>query len=88
MQKSRRLNSYSRLPAAPRLESPATLAKLEGVGAEAAEGQVGAAGGAVGLSHRHLVVDAAGPHGREWHHARYPGPQPRPLGVPGSADLV
>ena len=43
--------------------------ELEGVDVEATEGQAGAAGGAFGLEHRHLVVDPAGPQGRERHHA-------------------
>jgi hypothetical protein len=61
-------------------------AEFEGVGAEAAEGQAG--GGTGGLGHGHLVVEAAGPQGRERHHGLFPRPQQWPLGVRGSAGLV
>ena len=58
------------------------LPQLEVVCAEAAEGQVGAAGAAVGLEQGPLVVDADGPLGRERHHALDPCPQ---LGLPENA---
>jgi hypothetical protein len=45
-------------------------------------------GGTGGLGHGHLVVEAAGPQGRERHHGLFPRPQQWPLGVRGSAGLV
>ena len=64
---------------------PQARGELEGVGAGAAEGL---AGGAGGLGHGGLVVDAAGPQGREGHRGLYQRPQPLPLGVRSPADLV
>jgi hypothetical protein len=77
MAKKPQTEFLSPLPSAPSSESPAAPPQLQGGGAEAAEGQAGAAGGAIGLGHRLLVAEAAGNQGRERHHALYPRPLAR-----------